>query len=553
MDKIFNTHDFEVSTENALLQGLDFIAKNRIYSAWTNRKTGWQEQWEQSKFSGLYATSNALSLLSNYPERYANVIKDACEELRFVFDDKIDYTPNCNDDKNEATRKERCRFLLAQNINTTLKAVYFLRTYNELLRRGFIISNEESFKEIINSAYKQVEDSYNDLTGMFSPAKNNTTDESMLTTMQAFILMKDLWKVTPERLVNIKKNFLMWLFDYKTKAESCDFSTDTKFERYAIKRNVVIALYALSYSLDLLTEDEKTLLRDVFYLTMHDNEIRNGILIKDSYTVPETMYARDTYITDSRILYLDSFIRLLHTEMLPCSVLEYFLDDFCEIIDTIKLKSQYINWDSSPSFSHNIKGLKVLYLLLQFIKEKPVEFIATKVTPQAVNNIHRYVNPKNVVLFMPFSKVYTNSFYYSVQEILSYVGFDVWCASNDPFDTFVMDSIWNRLSCAQFVIIDCSARGANVMYEAGLSHGLGKQVLLCGLDNNAFPYETDSDFDVCFYNSNGDENPPPYRDLQKGIIEFIKKHLDEFCIDPLNKESIIKKLNEFATYYFELI
>ena len=36
---------------------------------------------------------NALSLLSNYPERYADVIKDACEELRFVFDDKIDYTP----------------------------------------------------------------------------------------------------------------------------------------------------------------------------------------------------------------------------------------------------------------------------------------------------------------------------------------------------------------------------------------------------------------------------------------------------------------------------
>ena len=136
------------------------------------------------------------------------MIKDACEELRFVFDDKIDYTPNCNDDKNEATRKERCRFLLAQNINTTLKAVYFLRTYNELLRRGFIVSNEERFKEIISSAYKQVEDSYNDLTGMFSPAKNNTTDESMLTTMQAFILMKDLWKATPERLVIIKKNFL---------------------------------------------------------------------------------------------------------------------------------------------------------------------------------------------------------------------------------------------------------------------------------------------------------------------------------------------------------
>lgn len=316
-----------------------------------------------------------------------------------------------------------------------------------------------------------------------------------------------------------------------------------------MKRNVIAAIYAFSNTLDNLTEDEQVLLIDVFYITMSDSEIRNGIMLKDSYMVPETMYARDTYAADSKLLYLDSILKLLAHKILPDSALEFFLDDIIEIIETVKSKNRYISWDLSPSFSHNIKGLLVLNSLLTFLRGSSLTFTATEVTPLTYGHEYSYVDPNSVVVFMPFTKDYTASFYYSIQEILSYIGLNVWCAANDPFDTLVVENIWDKLSHAQFVIIDCSNRGANVMYESGMSHGLGKNVLLCGQMKESFPYEDDSLFDTCCFNPNGNENPPPYRDLQRGIIAFIRKNVDDFCFSDAKKKELDRLMARFEDEY----
>ena len=51
---------------------------------------------------------------------------------------------------------------------------------------------------------------------------------------------------------------------------------------------------------------------------------------------------------------------------------------------------------------------------------------------------------------------YTESVEETVREVLNYIGFTVWWATNDPYDAIVVDSIFDKLSKAQFVIIDCS-------------------------------------------------------------------------------------------------
>ena len=79
------------------------------------------------------------------------------------------------------------------------------------------------------------------------------------------------------------------------------------------------------------------------------------------------------------------------------------------------------------------------------------------------------------------------------------MGLNLWCARNDAYDVSVMDSIWHRLNTAQIVIVDCTERSANVMYEAGLAHGLGKNVLLCGPCKDVFPYECEDQYNVCYY------------------------------------------------------
>lgn len=546
MKNIFRIQDLKQEAHTALICALDYIRENQLESVWTKRRCGWQELCANSKFSGLYATCNAIMLLLFNVDRYRDVICSASEELAYVYDTSKSYDAAPDDSEEEETRKKRCALLLKENCNITLKAVFFLRTYLALAMHNIQISPESKFQNIVDSALEQIEAAYDSQSGLFMPAKENHFDKSMMTTMYAFILMNDFRGTTAPETVNGIKLFLDMLDNYKKKYTSVRSYNISKFERYIDKRNAIIALYALAHSIQCLNKRDQELLREAWFITISDHEIRDGFLIKDSFLVPSTLFSRDQFQADSKVLYLEATVKLIEVNVLPFEVLECVIDDLVEIIDTVKEKKQYVAWDMAPSFSHNANGLMVLESLVRCLDCRPKFFSAIKIQPLALGrNNHYAIAPKSVVLFMPFRAPHTESFRSSVQEVLSEIGFSVWCASDDPYDALVMDHIWNRLCSAQFVIIDCTGRGANVMYETGVAHGLGKRVLLCGPNNNAFPYESSQDFDICIYDPDGDMNPPPFRDLQKGICKFIKKYMEEFCIAAPMSETMLKKLESF--------
>ncbi|MBO4668211.1 MAG: hypothetical protein J5666_08845 [Bacilli bacterium] len=104
MNKVFDLKQQISRIEEAIHLGLEEIANNCIYSPWTDKNTGWQEQWQQSKFSGLYASSNALSLLLFDKDKYIDVINKACEGFKHLFDDENNYVINKEDDEEEIKR-----------------------------------------------------------------------------------------------------------------------------------------------------------------------------------------------------------------------------------------------------------------------------------------------------------------------------------------------------------------------------------------------------------------------------------------------------------------
>ena len=356
--------------------------------------------------------------------------------------------------------------------------------------------------------------------------------------------MAKVWGKEDDNTLKGKELLLSWISDY---LYSDEIDLSNKFKRYIIKRNVVVALDAFSQNIDLLNEFDKDIIYKAFIKTLSDSEIRNGFVIKDTYVIPDTMYARDSYCGDSRLIYLNAVMKMIEAKIVPEATFECFLNDLNEIADVVLEHHKYINWDGSLSFSHNARGLKVLISGLSLLKGIKKNYLITDIACTFFGeNSFRYINPKSVALFMPFQKDYTQSFQYSVQEILSFLGFETWFATKDPYDSLVMDNIFKKLLAAQFVIIDCSTRSANVMYETGLSHGLGKYVLLAGQNVDNFPYEQDSEFDTFVYCSDGNINPPPFRDAQKGIINFILKHLDDFCLLDKEKEEIKQKIKDFC-------
>ena len=156
--------------------------------------------------------------------------------------------------------------------------------------------------KIIDSVYLQIESTYME-DGYFSPAVGNVTDNSILATIQAFMLMKNKWGMKDEKIQKTKDLLLSFIDDYILFMDNGYNSNKSKFDIYRIKSNFVAALYALSdFSQLSLEEIEKVVLS--FFVSMNDQDIRKGFWIKDSYTVPDTILSRDTYIVDSRLLFL---------------------------------------------------------------------------------------------------------------------------------------------------------------------------------------------------------------------------------------------------------
>lgn len=547
MNDIITLSELNKCAKESLFCCLDYIASHTIYSPWTQKTTGWQEQWLHSHFSGLYATCNALSLLANYKNEYSETINNVIEELKYLFDTSIDYTDFENDDENERKRKARCRFLLEQNCNTTLKMVYFIRAYEQLKKNEALNDEDSKLATVVEQLYDTLDRLFISNYG-FVPAIGNETEISVLTTAQTFILMAKKWGADSDKTEKSKELLIGYINDYFDYIKNNE-DNSSKFKEYSVKSNFVSAFYALAHSTECLTEDDKELILSAFFESLNDRKFREGFIIKDSYTVPNTVMARDTYSADARMLYLKAIVRLMLEGFVPDVAVDLFLDDFVEIIDTCYEKKQYLAWDSAPSFSHNIKGLKILHDLTKFLDRTNMDFTAYKAFPRLQNPDYQTIDPLNVVLFMSFSKEYTESLQETIQEVMQCLGFNVWWATNDPYDVSVVDSILDRLSKAQFVIVDCTERSANVMYEAGLSHGLGKPTLLCGCGSEVFPYEDDEFTDTCIFNSNGDENPPPYRDLQKGILEYIKKNINDFCLSEVQKKNVFEKAEEFINDY----
>ncbi len=547
MSDFITCKELLASAESALQRGMDYLIENRIYSVWSGECTGWQEMWMRSKFSGLYATTNALTLLCKYYDRYENEINAIIDELDFLFDFEY-YTQLNPREQIGEDRYKRCKFLYDQNVNTTLKAIYFYRANLCIKDNAIAHPMHENHDAMMERVIAQIKESYQQTTGFYRPSVSNDTDVSMMTTAQAHIIATELPDMAAEDLKRTETFFTDCLRSYN----GLDASYADKFERYTVKRNLIAAVYALSHTYEALASEDKELLLSVLLELLNDHEFRCGFMIKDSYMVSGTVESRDAYVTDSRILLLDSVLTLMLLGALSPSSLDLILDDMMEMVECVSEHGRYLAWDMNPSFSHNIKALKVLELLTQCLKKFEITAPIINIHPAtAEKTAFRTMLPSSCVVFMPFTAVHSDSFYVSVQEVLSNLGCRAWCARNDPYGVDVIENIWGALNSSAFVIADCTTRSANVMYEVGLSHGLGKAILLCAPDESCLPYESALSYDFCKYNPNGAENPPPYEDLQAGILDFLEKHINDICLSDIAASEMKRRIEDFKQYYLE--
>lgn len=159
---------------------------------------------------------------------------------------------------------------------------------------------------------------------------------------------------------------------------------------------------------------------------------------------------------------------------------DYFLFD--EKLDISKAKE-------AVSQTLKVNGLKLSEQPTGLVKVVPFsgEFISTEYTeipteklitfkPSVFQVPNKPQQDKLVSVMMPFSAGF-NGTYEAIKKVTEHMRLDCKRADDIWNNSTIMQDIFDLLFCARVVIVDFTGRNPNVMYETGIAHALGKQII----------------------------------------------------------------------------
>jgi hypothetical protein len=95
----------------------------------------------------------------------------------------------------------------------------------------------------------------------------------------------------------------------------------------------------------------------------------------------------------------------------------------------------------------------------------------------------------DVFVLMPFNEDQKPIFTTHISRVVKRLGLTVGRADNFFAAHRIMSDVWTAISRSRLLVADCSGRNANVFYELGIAHTIGKPVILLTRDSNDMPFD----------------------------------------------------------------
>ena len=124
-------------------------------------------------------------------------------------------------------------------------------------------------------------------------------------------------------------------------------------------------------------------------------------------------------------------------------------------------------------------------------------------------------DPKLVGVMMPFAAEF-NGVFKAIQAGVAAAGFRSERSDNLWLHTKVIQTIVTLICQSGIIIADCSGRNANVFYETGIAHMLGKEVILIAQSMADIPFDLQH-LSIIPYLNNGEGLQKLTKDLQGRI------------------------------------
>ena len=94
-----------------------------------------------------------------------------------------------------------------------------------------------------------------------------------------------------------------------------------------------------------------------------------------------------------------------------------------------------------------------------------------------------------VFVLMPFSDTFDDIYQYGIKEACETAGAYCERVDEQTFQGSILERIYNQIAKADLIISDMTGRNANVFYETGYAHALGKRVILLTQADDDIPFD----------------------------------------------------------------
>lgn len=155
----------------------------------------------------------------------------------------------------------------------------------------------------------------------------------------------------------------------------------------------------------------------------------------------------------------------------------------------------------------------------QKITEEILERRSKMIVKPVFGNIDYSIIPNSIFLIMPFGEEWSNDTFEVIQDIANTAKYKLIRADNLFEPSVIIDDIWREINKAEIIIADITIHNANVFYELGIAHTLGKRVILIRKDDGQ-----DAPFDIKlwrYYEYN--LSPIKVKEFKERMITLINK------------------------------